>query len=56
MDKGIIMPKWVWWVNGACVVEVLGLGHFPTTIKVRLPDDKVTEVDSDQLELTKGRK
>jgi hypothetical protein len=48
------MPKWVWWRNGECVVEVLKLGHYPTTIIGKLPNDKEVEIDIDQLELTEG--
>ena len=44
------MPKWVWWVKGECVVEVLGAGHYPTTIMVKLPNDKTTEIDCDEVE------
>jgi hypothetical protein len=45
MLVGQTLPKWVWWVKGECVVEVLGTGHFPTTIMVKLPNDKITEIE-----------
>jgi hypothetical protein len=45
-----MMPKWVWWVKGECVVEVLGAGHYPTSIMVKLPNDKITEIECDDIE------
>jgi hypothetical protein len=50
MNVSQTMPRWVWWVKGECVVEVLGAGHFPTTIMVKLPDDKITEIECNELE------
>lgn len=44
------LPQWIWWTKGECVVEVLGIGHFPTSAMVKLPNDHVTEVDIDELE------
>jgi hypothetical protein len=41
----------MWWDKGECVVEILSIGHFPTTATVKLPDDKIIEVDIDELEL-----
>jgi hypothetical protein len=48
------LPKWVWWTKGECVVEILSIGHFPTTVMAKLPSDKETEIDMDELDLTKG--
>jgi hypothetical protein len=52
-DRKIFLHKWMWWKKGECVVEVLKTGHFPTTAMVKLPNDKETEVDIDELEMTK---
>jgi hypothetical protein len=41
--------RWLWWQKGECVVEVLRVGHFPTTVMVKLPNDKVIEMDFDEL-------
>jgi hypothetical protein len=43
------LQKWMWWNKGECVVEVLHTGHFPTTAIVRLPNDKESEIDVDEL-------
>jgi hypothetical protein len=43
------LPQWMWWTKGECVVEVLETGHYPTTAMVKLPDDRVTEVDIEEL-------
>jgi len=43
-------PKWRWYKNGKCVVEVLKRGHFPSTLIVRLPDDTELEVEYHELE------
>ena len=51
-DKKIFLHKWMWWSRGECVVEVLKTGHFPTSAIVKLPDDKIIEVDIDELELS----
>jgi hypothetical protein len=48
----IVMNKWRWWVKGECVVEILGIGHFPTTVMAKLPNDQVTEIDMHELENT----
>lgn len=47
-----VLPEWLWWKKGECVVKVISIGHFPTTAMVQLPNDHVTEVDIDELELT----
>lgn len=44
------VPEWAWWTVGKCVVRVLRTGHFPETIMVELPDDKITEIDIAELE------
>ena len=49
------LHKWMWWSKGECVVEVLSTGHFPTTAMVRLPSDKETEVDIDELMSAEGK-
>ena len=51
-DKKLWLHKWMWWDRGECVVEVLKTGHFPTSAIVKLPDDKIIEVDIDELELS----
>lgn len=43
--------KWMWWTKGECVVEVLRTGHFPTTAMVVLPNNKQTEIDTNELEM-----
>ncbi len=56
MSEPIIeVPEWVWWRKGECVVKVLKRGHYPTTVMVRLPSDKETEVELDELEIHKYR-
>lgn len=47
------IPKWVWWIKGECVVEVLKRGHYPTTIMAKLPNDKVTEIELVELDLNR---
>ena len=48
-DNKVQLQKWMWWDEGECVVEVLKTGHFPTTVIVKLPNDKETEIDIDEL-------
>lgn len=43
-------PQWAWWLPGECVVELIKRGHFPTTLIVRLPDNREIEIDEDSLE------
>lgn len=38
------LPKYMWWLKGECVIEVLKRGHYPDTVIVRMPDDEETEV------------
>jgi len=45
--------KWMWWTKGECVVEILRTGHFPTTAMVVLPNDTQTEIDINELEMTR---
>ena len=52
-DTRLNLYKWMWWTKGECVVEVLRTGHFPTTAMVRLPDNKETEIDIDELMMPK---
>lgn len=51
-DPRLNLYKWMWWTKGECVVEVLGTGHFPTTAMVKLPNDKETEIEINELEYT----
>ena len=44
------LPQWVWWAKGECVVEVMKTGHFPTSIMAKLPNDKIIEIDINELE------
>jgi hypothetical protein len=46
-----MIPKWVWWKKGECVVEVLKMGHYPTSIIAKLPNDTESEIDIDELDL-----
>lgn len=48
-------PRWVWWKKGECVLEVLSVGHFPTTIMALTPDDKKIEVEINELEIHNAR-
>jgi len=48
------MPEWIWWTKGECVVKVISIGHFPTTIMAMTPDDKTIEIDMVELENIKG--
>jgi hypothetical protein len=43
-------PQWAWWIPGECVVELIERGHFPTTLIVRMPDDREIEIDENDLE------
>ena len=51
-DSRMQLYKWMWWTKGECVVEVLKTGHFPTSVMVKLPNDKETEIEIHELELT----
>lgn len=42
--------KWMWWIKGECVVEIKSAGHFPTTVMAVMPNDKVIEIDINELE------
>ena len=50
-DRSLRLERWLWWTKGECVVEVLRTGHFPTTAMVKLPNDLITEVEIDELEV-----
>lgn len=50
------MPQWIWWTKGECVVEILSIGHFPTTVLAKTPDDRTIEIDMVELENLKGDK
>jgi len=49
------MPRWVWWKKGECVVEVIEAGHYPTTIMAKLPNDKITEIECNELDIHNER-
>ena len=49
-DSAQRLNQWMWWEKGECVIEVLRSGHFPTTIMAKLPNDKETEIDINELE------
>jgi len=51
-DNRVNLYKWMWWAKGECVVEVLRTGHFPNTAMVRLPNDKETEIEVHELEMS----
>lgn len=54
MKNNVRLQQWMWWVAGECVVEILKTGHFPTTVIVKLPNDKETEIDITELQFTGG--
>lgn len=39
----------MWWGRGECVVELVGAGHFPTSVIAKLPNDVLTEIDINEL-------
>jgi RNA 3'-terminal phosphate cyclase len=39
----------MYWSKGACRVEVLRRGHYPSTVKVRLENGVETEVELEDL-------
>ena len=51
-DSRVNLYKWMWWTKGECVVEVLRTGHYPNTAMVRLPNDKETEIEIHELEMS----
>jgi hypothetical protein len=51
LNKMNHLYQWMWWSKGECVVEVISVGHFPTTAMVKLPNDKLTEIDIVELEI-----
>lgn len=52
-NQKMFINKWMWWNRGACVVEVLHAGHFPTTVMVKMPDDSTIEVELCDLDMPK---
>ena len=52
-DNRLQLHRWMWWNKGECVVEILKVGHFPTTAMVRLPNDKETEIEIHELEMAR---
>lgn len=53
MNESIIThKKWAWWRAGECVVEVLKRGHFPNTVLAKLPNDKITEIELVELDVS----
>lgn len=53
LNRGFL-PEWMWWKAGECVVKVISIGHFPTTVMVQTPDDRKIEVDMHDLETQRG--
>lgn len=53
MDGIVTLPPWMWSNEHKAVVEILRRGHFPSTVMVRLPDDRELEVDIITLERNK---
>lgn len=51
LNKMNHLYQWMWWSKGECVVEVISVGHFPTTAMVKLPNGKLTEIDIVELEI-----
>jgi len=47
---GTPYPQWAWWIPGECVVELIRRGHFPTTLIVKMPDNREIEIDENDLE------
>jgi hypothetical protein len=45
------LPEWLWHKEFECVVRVMQAGHFPGTVMIKLPDDRIVETDANQLEL-----
>lgn len=51
METGIkMLPRWMWWPKGECVVEIVKRGHYPDAVMVKLPNDVMTEVELTELE------
>jgi hypothetical protein len=44
MSGSDTVPKYAWSISLECVVEVIGMGYFPDSLTVRLPNDIVTTV------------
>ena len=43
------VPKEAWWIRGEIEVEILGTGHYPTTVMVRTKDGQEIEVELEDL-------
>lgn len=43
------VERFQWHKDFECVVEILRTGTFPTTVMVKLPDDKIVETDFNRL-------
>ena len=54
IENIVTIPKLVWWTKGECEVEVLRRGHYPTSVMAKLPNDKTTEIELAELEVTRG--
>jgi len=52
IEDKITHKQWAWWRAGECVVEVLKRGHFPTTVLAKLPNDKITEIELVELDVS----
>jgi hypothetical protein len=50
MSEVRALPKWCWSRSMECVVEILRIGHFPTSVMVRLPDGRETELEMEDLQ------
>lgn len=50
------IPQKLWSMLFNCEVEVVSMGHFPTTLIVRRPDGEQMEVDSEYLATLKKDK
>jgi len=51
--NNLALPEWCWHSELECVVQILRTGHFPNTAMVKLPDDRVVEIEVQHLELRK---
>lgn len=47
------LPKWVWHVKFECVVEVMSVGTYPDTVKVKMPNDSILEAYINDLRFNK---
>lgn len=49
IENKVTLPEWMWWQTGECVVQLISIGHFPSTVMVKLPSDTVCEVELSSL-------